>query len=50
MYDSYPDLLALLPDVELTGNLPQVVQDGVSGHTNRPVSWWRRSQKLGWPP
>ena len=36
MYDSHPDLLALLPDVELTGNLPPVVRDGFSGYTHRP--------------
>jgi hypothetical protein len=49
MYDSYPDLLARLPDVELTGDLPPVVPDGVSGYTHRPGELVRRSQKLGWP-
>ena len=36
LYESYPDLLALLPDVELTGNLPPVIPDGFSGYTHRP--------------
>jgi SAM-dependent methyltransferase len=36
LYESYPDVLALLPDVELTGNLPPVVPDGFSGYTHRP--------------
>jgi SAM-dependent methyltransferase len=36
LYESYPDLLALLPDVESTGNLPPVVPDGFSGYTHRP--------------
>jgi SAM-dependent methyltransferase len=36
LYESYPDLLALLPNVELTGNLPPVVPDGFSGYTHRP--------------
>jgi SAM-dependent methyltransferase len=36
LYESYPDLLALLPDVELTGNLPPIVPDGFSGYTHRP--------------
>jgi SAM-dependent methyltransferase len=36
LYESYPNLLALLPDVELTGNLPPVVPDGFSGYTHRP--------------
>ena len=33
---SYPEILALLLDVELTGNLPPVVTDGFSGYTHRP--------------
>ena len=36
LYESYPDVLALLPDAELTGNLPPVVPDGFSGYTHRP--------------
>jgi SAM-dependent methyltransferase len=36
LYESYPGVLALLPDVELTGNLPPVVPDGFSGYTHRP--------------
>jgi SAM-dependent methyltransferase len=36
LYESYPELLALLPDVELSGNLPPVVPDGFSGYTHRP--------------
>lgn len=36
LYEGYPDFLALLPDVELTGNLPPVVPDGFSGYTHRP--------------
>jgi SAM-dependent methyltransferase len=36
LYESYPGLLALLPDVESTGNLPPVVPDGFSGYTHRP--------------
>jgi hypothetical protein len=36
LYESYPNMLALLPDVELTGNLPPVVPDGFSGYTHRP--------------
>jgi SAM-dependent methyltransferase len=36
LYESYPNLLALLPDVELTGNLPPIVPDGFSGYTHRP--------------
>jgi SAM-dependent methyltransferase len=36
LYESYPDLLALLPDVELTGTLPPIVPDGFSGYTHRP--------------
>jgi SAM-dependent methyltransferase len=36
LYESYPDLLALLPDVKLTGTLPPVVPDGFSGYTHRP--------------
>src|SRR5829696_1797942 len=35
-YESYPHVLALLPDVELTGNLPPVTPDGFSGYTHRP--------------
>jgi SAM-dependent methyltransferase len=37
LYESYPDVLALLPDVELTGNLPPVTPDGFSGYTHRPA-------------
>jgi SAM-dependent methyltransferase len=37
MYESYLDVLTLLPDVELTGNLPLVVPDGFSGYTHRPA-------------
>jgi SAM-dependent methyltransferase len=37
LYESYPDVLALLPNVELTGNLPPVVPDGFSGYTHRPA-------------
>jgi hypothetical protein len=36
LYERYPDVLALFPDVELTGNLPPVVPDGFSGYTHRP--------------
>jgi hypothetical protein len=36
LYEDYPSLLALLPDVELTGNLPAVIPDGFSGYTHRP--------------
>jgi SAM-dependent methyltransferase len=49
LYESYPDVLALLPDVELTGNLPPVVPDGFSGTRTAPASWPRRLRKLGWP-
>jgi hypothetical protein len=34
---SYPEILALLLDVELTGNLPPVVPDGLSGYTHRDL-------------
>jgi hypothetical protein len=37
LYESYPNLLALLPDVELTENLPPVSPDGFSGYTHRPA-------------
>jgi len=37
LYESCPEVLALLPDVELTGNLPPVVPDGFSGYTHRPA-------------
>jgi SAM-dependent methyltransferase len=37
LYESYPEMLALLPDVELTGNLPPVSPDGFSGYTHRPA-------------
>jgi SAM-dependent methyltransferase len=37
LYESHPNLLTLLPDVELTGNLPPVVTDGFSGYTHRPA-------------
>jgi SAM-dependent methyltransferase len=36
LYESYPNMLALLPDVEVTGNLPPVVPDGFGGYTHRP--------------
>ena len=37
LYESYPEVLALLRDVELTGNLPPVTPDGFSGYTHRPA-------------
>ena len=37
LYESHPNLLTLLPDLELTGNLPPVVTDGFSGYTHRPA-------------
>jgi SAM-dependent methyltransferase len=37
LYESHPNMLALLPDVELTGNLPRVAPDGFSGYTHRPA-------------
>jgi hypothetical protein len=36
LYESYPGMLALPPDVELTRNLPPVVPDGFSGYVHRP--------------
>jgi SAM-dependent methyltransferase len=36
LYEGYPELLALLPDVELSGNLPPVIPEGFSGYTHRP--------------
>src|SRR5829696_2962195 len=37
LYEGHPNILALLPDVELTGNLPRVAPDGFSGYTHRPA-------------
>ena len=37
LYESYPEVLALLRDVERTGNLPPVTPDGFSGYTHRPA-------------
>jgi len=36
LYESHPNMLTLLPDMELTGNLPPIVTDGFSGYTHRP--------------
>jgi SAM-dependent methyltransferase len=36
LYEVRPDFLSLLPDIERTGSLPPVVQDGFVGHTHRP--------------
>jgi SAM-dependent methyltransferase len=46
LYASYLDVLALLHDVELTGNLPPVFPDGFGGSRTAPLSWSRRSRKL----
>jgi SAM-dependent methyltransferase len=37
LYERSPGFLSLLPDIERTGHLPPVVQDGFVGYTHRPA-------------